>query len=299
MQSSYSIDRVLCAVDATGGGHQAMRQAIAVCRRGGVVDFVGLLPAGASNSEGRRLRMALDGAARAAELRGRSASTRFVRTGRPSESLLRAARTRDMLVIAATDRPDEDGLGRVATEISHRCPSPLLLARRATRCARFPSQVLLASDGSPGSWFAAEVCAALVAAHASRFDLMSVSGDHSVPSGSRVRGQVRMLGLAGAIPDQFLERPGDVPGRICQAAINDHASLLVVGRGSTSDRSRLGPVAESVAHRAACSVLLASRPGRSYEARSRSSATPNRNTPVAHSEHPGPPARSASSSPRR
>lgn len=258
IQAGSCLDRILCAVDVTSVGHRAMRQAIAICRRGGAVDFIAVLPTGASAAQERRLRMALDGAARTAKVAERRASTELVWADRASDALLRAASARDILVMPATDRPDEPGLGRVATEVAHRCPGSLLLARRSTRSDRFPSHVLLASDGSPGSWYAARACADLAVAHGGRFDLVRVSGERESISPSQVRAQSRLLELVGAPPESFLERPGDVPGRICQTAINGHASLLVVGRGSKPDPSRLGSVAESVAHRAGCSVLLAS-----------------------------------------
>lgn len=111
-------------------------------------------------------------------------------------------------------------LGSTATELVHRAPCSVLVARAAG--ADFPSRIAVGVDGSE----AAETARATAEALAERF---------------------------GATL-QVVEAESD-PVSMLEAAAHD-ADLVVVGSRGLQGLKALGSVSERIAHRAACSVLI-------------------------------------------
>lgn len=114
-------------------------------------------------------------------------------------------------------------LGSVATQVLHRAPCSVLVARATPPGPWAPRAIVLGDDGSASAAEARRVCDALTARFDADVDLVRVAEG----------------------------RPGHA---LVQAA--EAADLLVVGRRGTRPALGLGSVSEHVAHHAGCSVLV-------------------------------------------
>jgi nucleotide-binding universal stress UspA family protein len=170
--------------------------------------------------------------------------------GAPVRELLREInRCEDTLVAVGSS-----GMGRlrgivegeVATEMIHRAPCSVLVARAAE--ADFPRTIVVGVDGS------IESAAAYAAARflSERF-------------GAGLRAVVALGGkgvnerLASVITDDGYEDSGDPPVQALVAAA-ESADLVVVGSRGLHGMRSLGSVSERVAHSAACSALIVREP---------------------------------------
>jgi nucleotide-binding universal stress UspA family protein len=151
-------------------------------------------------------------------------------------------------------------LGRLVTQMAHRCERPLLIARRVVDHGKFPESVLFATDGSLDSWAAARAVARLAALRDTEVHLVQVPEGGEYAARQAHEQQLLITGASGR-PCGLHDKPGDVPERICQAARASQASLVVLGRQGLGGIKALGSVSERVAHRAPCSVLLVPREG--------------------------------------
>jgi nucleotide-binding universal stress UspA family protein len=171
--------------------------------------------------------------------------------GTPVRELLREIERHEDTLVAVGSR----GIGRlrgivegvVTTEIVHRAPCSVLVARRAE--AEFPRRIVVGVDGS------IESAAAYVAARylSERFGagLRAV-----VASGGRGVNQR----LAAVITDGERDDCGDPPVPALLAAA-ESADLLIVGSRGLHGLRALGSVSERVADRAVCSALIVRQPG--------------------------------------
>jgi nucleotide-binding universal stress UspA family protein len=132
--------------------------------------------------------------------------------------------------------------GSTATEIVHKAPCSVLVARRAG--PSFPARIVVGVDGSPESADAYAVAVGL----AERFDakLWPV-----VAHGGK--GVDREL--VATIVDYHHEDLPDEPVRALVAASTE-ADLIVVGSRGLHGLKALGSVSERVAHEAWCSTLI-------------------------------------------
>jgi nucleotide-binding universal stress UspA family protein len=136
--------------------------------------------------------------------------------------------------------------GEVATEIVHRAPCAVLVARSAE--ATFPRRIVVGVDGSMGS------AAAYAAARylSERF-------------GAELRALVALGGkginerLAAVITDDVYDDSGDPPVQALVAAA-ESADLVVLGSRGLHGMRALGSVSERVAHTAVCSALIVREP---------------------------------------
>lgn len=136
--------------------------------------------------------------------------------------------------------------GEVATEIVHRAPCSVLVARRAE--GEFPRRLVVGIDGST------ESAAAYAAARylSERF-------------GAELRALVAWGGkgvnerLAAVITEREHEDSGDHPVQALLTAAHS-ADLVVVGSRGLHGVRALGSVSERVAHGAACSTLIVREP---------------------------------------
>ena len=136
--------------------------------------------------------------------------------------------------------------GAVATELIHRAPSSVLVARQAKD--GFPRRIVVGVDGS------VESAAAYAAARylAERFDaelhpLVAWGG-----KGANER-------LVAAITDGEHEDRHEAPARALTEAA-ERADLVVVGSRGLHGLRALGSVSERVAHGASCSTLVVREP---------------------------------------
>jgi len=139
-------------------------------------------------------------------------------------------------------------LGSTATEIIHKAPGSVLVARRRSESAGFPSRIVVGVDGSPESVAAYAEARRL----AERFDaeLWPV-----VAHG----GKAVERRLVDRLVDRRREESLDEPVGALLAAAAD-ADLLVVGSRGLHGLRALGSVSERVAHQAHSSVLIVREP---------------------------------------
>jgi nucleotide-binding universal stress UspA family protein len=178
-----------------------------------------------------------------------AATTKLVR-GMPTAVLLEEIDCEEDTLVAVGCR----GLGRlrgivegsVATEMVHRAPCSVLVARPAPE--GFPRRIVVGVDGS------VESAAAYAAAHdlAERFgaDLRALVAWGGKGANER---------LVAAITDGEHEDSRSAPAEALSAAARD-ADLVVVGSRGIHGPRALGSVSERVAHTAACSALVVRLP---------------------------------------
>jgi nucleotide-binding universal stress UspA family protein len=208
---------VLCAVDESPGGVEAVRQAVA--------------------------------------LSGPGATVRSLE----SDRLLAESADADLLAIdchGGSSRSGGSMLGSVATELAHRTTVPLLIARRSAEGeGEFPRAVLLASDGSPGSWPAMRIAGRIARLRGSSLRVVYVPDGHPERYRELFKQVNELERLTGAAP-VFLDAPGDPARRIAEAGRAGRSSLVVIGKRGRNGVKSLGSVSERVLQRASCSVLV-------------------------------------------
>jgi nucleotide-binding universal stress UspA family protein len=139
-------------------------------------------------------------------------------------------------------------MGSTATEVIHKAPCSVLVARRRSESDEFPKKVVVGVDGSPESAAAYGVARRL----SERFnaELWSV-----VATGGKAIDR-RLVDL---IADRRREELPDEPVGALVAAAAD-ADLLLVGSRGLHGLRALGSVSERVAHQAHSSVLVVRDP---------------------------------------
>ncbi len=258
---------ILCAIDGSRASAEAARQAIAIAGTEAKLTFIAVahrvgagLVEQAELSE-PRAEEALKRAEAAARRAGASAETDLRSGTPPSDVLLDAAASHDLLVVGGHDQSRVGGImtGSTASQAAHRTDRALLMARRPPSGEEFLDRVLLASDGSPGSWPAARAASHLARAHGSRVEIVYVpDGVHPGLHRELARQVVAIEEETGSEP-AVADWPGHVPARILEVADAERSSLIVIGRRGLKGLRALGSVSERVAHRAPCSVLLVPR----------------------------------------
>jgi nucleotide-binding universal stress UspA family protein len=172
--------------------------------------------------------------------------------GRPAAALIsEVERKQDTLLVVGSHghgRLAGFVIGSTATEVIHKAPCSVLVARRRSESDEFPNKVVVGVDGSPESAAAYAVACRL----SERFDAqlwpVVAAGGKSVDQ--------RLVGL---IMDGQREESPDDPVAALVAAAAD-ADMLVVGSRGLHGLSALGSVSERVAHQARSSVLVVRRP---------------------------------------
>jgi nucleotide-binding universal stress UspA family protein len=246
--------RVLCGVDASEAGLNAVRQVRRLSPKGagrpllvGVSEShlaaqAGMLASHAVEDIESAARRALD----EAEMLAGAAETRFVR-GRADEVLLQLAADATLVAVGSHGHRRVAGilLGSVATRMLHDAPCSVLLARSAAEPERFPRSIVVGVDGSPSSLWAAAVAHEL---------------------GTRLEAPVSVVAARGVGPldidlsalessDLAIEYTDAKPVEALLGSSRD-ADLLVVGSRGLRGLRALGSVSERVAHQAACSLLV-------------------------------------------
>jgi nucleotide-binding universal stress UspA family protein len=133
-------------------------------------------------------------------------------------------------------------IGSTATEIVHKAPCSVLVAREAD--ALFPRRIVIGVEGSAESATAYAVACELAARFGSELWPVVAHGGDGVDKEAVAR-----------IVDDHHENLQDEPVEALVAAAAD-ADLLVVGSRGLHGLKALGSVSERVAHRARCSTLI-------------------------------------------
>lgn len=255
---------VLCAVDGSRGSKEALRQAIALgTTAGSTLHFVAVSNerifgerAQVDLSEARG-REALDDAVHSAHQAGIDSSSHLLHGASTADHLLAEAAKHDLLAIGCHGEPRLGGVvtGATATQIAHRTEGPLLVAR-ASQGNEFPQSILLATDGSPGSWAAARVATRLSQAHGSKLRLVYVPDGMHPEHYREVLKQMTVIEKATGFSPTVADDPGRVTEQILEAADATRTSLIVIGHRGVRGVRALGSVSERIVHRAPCSVLV-------------------------------------------
>lgn len=249
---------ILCGVEGDPASAEAVQQAIALAP-GAEVRFVAVSPTRRLRRHSKEeLQQSLQEAARLALDAGVSVSTMLVSASHAIDVLLSESEGHDLLVLGGTDRSRSAGivLDSTASRAAHETQRPLLIARRPAGQARFPEQVLLALDGSPGSWAPARTAGAIAAAFDAGLEILHIA-ERTHPERRRVvEAQVTELGEIVGVETRLTEAAGHPTREIVEAARARPPSLLVCGRRGLHGIKALGSVSERVVHRVPCSVLL-------------------------------------------
>jgi nucleotide-binding universal stress UspA family protein len=172
--------------------------------------------------------------------------------GRAATALIaEAEREQDTLLVVGSH-----GLGRLAgfvigstaTEVIHKAPCSVLVARKGSKSDGFPNKVVVGVDGSPESAAAYAVARRLSERFNAELSPVVAAGGKSVDR--------RLVDL---IIDGRREESPDEPVAALVAAAAD-ADLLVVGSRGLHGLKALGSVSERVAHQAHSSVLVVRDP---------------------------------------
>lgn len=251
---------ILCGVEGDPASTEAVRQAIALAAPGAALHFIAVFTSVRRLPQHSKedLQESLKEAARLAREAGISASTELQSGRHALDVLLPASEHHDLLVLGSHNRSRAFGimLGSTAGKAAHETQRPLLVAREPPGPGKFPKNILIASDGSPGSWAPARAAARTAAAFNSRVEVVrAVDGSH--PERHHVlEAQIAEIGEVTGEEPGLTEAAGHPTRGIIEAAKAKHSSLVVSGRRGLHGIRALGSVSERVVHRAPCSVLL-------------------------------------------
>jgi nucleotide-binding universal stress UspA family protein len=202
-----------------------------------VGDWVGWLRQAAE--EARR-----DAATEMASLEG--AETRVVE-GRAAEVLLKTVEERkaDLLAVGSGRFSRAAGLvfGSTATRLIREAPCSVLVARGELDPERFPERIVVGIDGSEHAADAEAVALVLTDAGETHVRRLMATGGEGVDQTKAVKAELDARPPVDAL-----------------VAASHEADLVIVGSRGLRGLASLGSVAERVAHRAECPVLIVRRP---------------------------------------
>jgi nucleotide-binding universal stress UspA family protein len=242
------LSRVLCGVDGSAAGEEAVRQGARLRAPGGRLLLVSVAsPASAPHPEvAAAVDRQAEDALRRAEGEAGGGSEPHLMVGDAEAGLLAVARDRGATLIAVgshgTSRMGGILAGSVATAMLHRAPCSVLVARPPRDRRGFPARIAVGIDGSAPSQAALRLATDLGA----RFDAEVVA----VMAGGVARAGVARPVIAGTV---HVDDREPVEALLDVAATCD---LLVVGARGLRGLRALGSVSERVAHRSSSSVLV-------------------------------------------
>jgi nucleotide-binding universal stress UspA family protein len=157
---------------------------------------------------------------------------------------------------ARTATRGPSGLRASSSAAQRARPRPLLIAREAPGEAPFPKDILVASDGSHGSWEPVRAAARLAASFDAKVDVVHVTdGKHDLDQDTLSAQLAELAESTGREPE--LSKPdGHATKEIVEAAKQRGSSLIVAGRRGLRGLKSLGSVSERIVGGAECSVLL-------------------------------------------
>jgi nucleotide-binding universal stress UspA family protein len=170
-----------------------------------------------------------------------NAETRIVE-GRAAEVLLHAVdeRQADLLAVGSGRFSRAAGLifGSTATRVIRDAPCSVFVGRGEAQAERFPEKVVVGVDGSEHA-ADAEAVALVLADESNLRRVMATGGGEHVDQTKAVKAELDARSPVDAL-----------------VAASQEADLIVVGSRGLRGLASLGSVAERVAHRAECPVLI-------------------------------------------
>ena len=269
--------RIVCGVDGSEAGFEALRQAKRLLAPEGRLVALTVSDLSVAAQAGWSMESIV------AELRHEAAATKAeaerelgeladaearVVDGSPARTLLAHAREEQAALVAVGSHGQSRAagiiLGGVAATLLHEAPSAVLLARAPVDSDLFPYSIVAGVDGSPESLAAAAAAEQLAVRFGASLRLVAATGGKPVDVDGLVHLRRREPALAGtrrAAPRRAMVRVPALewsrePPVDALLAASAHADLLVIGSRGLHGLAALGSVSERVAHRARCSVLV-------------------------------------------
>lgn len=253
--------RILCAVDGGEASAVAVDQAIAVADGDARIVFAaswygtGSHERAAASDEAARA--ATERAVERARAAGVRASAQYFHVPRLGDAVLTSAAMHDLVVVGAGPHPRLAGivLGELATQLVHRCPLPVLVARETA----LHSGIVAATRAHPDDRFAVTTGAHLAARLGAELTVVHVSERDDDKRRGELRAELtNARALLGRQLD-YLEPHGSPAAAITAVAEAESAGLIVLGSTGKHGLPALRSVSERVAHLAPCSVLVLRR----------------------------------------
>jgi nucleotide-binding universal stress UspA family protein len=251
---------ILCGVEGNPASTEAARQAIALARGGGDLQFTAVYTSFELGPDYHKDTLehslvAVSGLARDA---GVAASTELREARYAIDVLLPEGQDHDLLVLGTHGKSRATGIvfGGTATEAAHGTERPLMIARKALGPDPFPAQILFASDGTAVSMAPARAAAGLAAAFGSRLGVIHVEDGKHEEGDSILDQQLAEIERIAGEPPEVTAPAGNPTKEVVEAARARGASLIVAGRRGLRGLKALGSVSERIVSSADCSVLL-------------------------------------------
>ena len=263
--AQLSFGSILCAVDGSRRGFEAVAQATTLAGAGARISLIsvpwrkGLGMVEMTDLTPQRAQQALDHARTLGEALGATVVAEILEPGDSAAKVVLAHATgHGLIAVGAPTATRASGafLGSVASSAAHSLPTSLLLAREAPGRFRFARRILVASDGTPESDGLIQVAAAIARRCDARVTLLHVSGDEPAERRHHCARQAAHLFEAMDVEPIFRSERGRAHDVLVSAARVEETSLIVMGTRRLAGVRALGSVSERVAHRACCSVLI-------------------------------------------
>jgi nucleotide-binding universal stress UspA family protein len=252
---------IVCGVEGNPSSAEAARQAVALAEPGAELHFITVHTSRELGPDNHRdhLEQGLERAGAMARESGVQASTDMREAQYAAEVLLEESREHDLLVVGTHGNSRASGMvfGSTASKSAHETNRPLLVARRPPGDAEFPRNILLASDGTEGSWAPAKAAGRIAAAFDAKLEVFHVDdGKHPEGRGVLEKEAEELTRMTGVEPDVSQVSSHHPVQSIIDRATDRGAALIVCGRRGLRGIKSLGSVSERVVHGADCSVLL-------------------------------------------
>jgi nucleotide-binding universal stress UspA family protein len=251
-----TFDRIVCGVDETPEALEAARQAARLrspdgtLRLAAVAELEPAVHAGWAMSHVLEQIDAVSRAALHAAIDEVHPSDSHLVAGDVVRCLLEEIEKAQATLVAVGPHGHNRALGMlvggVATELLHKAPCSVLLARKS-RFGEFPSSIVVGVDGSDQSLAAAAVAKSIADRFGSEYAIVAARGGKNVD-----------LEAVQRLSPYFVTDPGRPVEALCE--LSKDADLLVLGSRGLHGPRALGSVSERVAHRASCSVLVVRNP---------------------------------------
>ncbi len=253
-------ESILCGVEGNPASTEAAKQAIALAGDGAELQFTAVYTSFELGPDHHKdtLEGSLEEAARLAAEAGVSASYELREARYAIDVLLPESKKRDLLVLGTHGGSRAKGIlfGSTATEAARGAEGPLLIAREAPGSAPFPKDILVATDGTDGSWEPVRAAARIAADFDAKLEVVQVAdGKHDLDP-AVLDAQLAEIAEATGSKPEVAKPDGHAHKEIVDAAAQKGSSLIVAGRRGLSGLKSLGSVSERVVSGAHCSVLL-------------------------------------------